>query len=128
METKIKRPRNGFRTMRVTKLVRMDIGEKNEMVGCKSSHKVCHKIGQDPFFGPRNFWVETSEERSDKVGGYPQQGASVRGKSATEESRLKATKSRRLVDKGQRKGGMGTHCKALLGHVRGGGGGQRKWY
>ena len=52
----------------------------------------------------------------------------VRGKSATEESRLKATKSRRLVDKGQRKGGMGTHCKALLGHVRVGGGGQRKWY
>ena len=50
----------------------------------------------------------------------------VRGKSATEESRLKATKSRRLVDKGQRKGGMETHCKALLRH--GGRGVERKWY
>ena len=51
------------------------------MVGSKSSHKVCQvtKLAKPPFFGPQKV-VEAlrlrpaREERSDKVGGYPQQG------------------------------------------------------
>ena len=53
-----------------------------------------------PFFGLKKLQSKKTfglrparERRSDKVGGYPQQGGGVRGKSATVESRLSHKKS-----------------------------------
>ena len=65
------------------------------------------------------------EERSDKVGGYPQQGGGVRGKSATVESRLSHKKSA-TGGQGSEKGWDGDTLQGIVGTCAGGRRGSKK--